>query len=185
MAYNDYEGFSVMKPMAPGWAGRRKCRRSRHQFRLVTRRRPNSARIVRGSLRRRRRRNRQASDPSLRRGLRGLARLVARTQDRLRHFHRAGRRRSHVPPRKSRRDGQASVRHNRRGSDGSRERRLGRGDDLSWSPSGTHIAVSRDFRKPSLTAPETAIWVLNVDEGGDARSGRDKASASAAPRAAT
>jgi hypothetical protein len=122
---------------------------------------------------------------SLRRGLRGLARLVARTQDRLRHFHRAGRRRSHVPPRKSRRDGQASVRHNRRGSDGSRERRLGRGDDLSWSPSGTHIAVSRDFRKPSLTAPETAIWVLNVDEGGDARSGRDKASASAAPRAAT
>jgi Tol biopolymer transport system component len=49
------------------------------------------------------------------------------------------------------------------GSDGRAEQRLGRGDSVSWSSDGGYIAFSRDYRKPSLTKPETTIWVVNVD----------------------
>lgn len=59
-------------------------------------------------------------------------------------------------------------------SDGSGERRLGRGDyHLSWSPSGTQIAVRRDFGRPSpgkfgglARFGKRAIWVWNVDGSG-------------------
>ena len=59
-------------------------------------------------------------------------------------------------------------------SDGNGERRLGRGDShLSWSPSGTQIAVRRDFGRPSPTGKfgrpsrkKGAIWVWNVDGSG-------------------
>ena len=51
------------------------------------------------------------------------------------------------------------------GSDGRGEQRLGRGEHVSWSSDGGYIAFSRDYRKPSLTKPETTIWVVKVDGG--------------------
>ena len=73
-------------------------------------------------------------------------------------------------------------------SDGSGERRLGRGDyHLSWSPSGTQIAVRRDFGRPS---PGSSEGLPDSGRGrfgcgmstaaGAVRSGRGKACASAA-----